>query len=106
MRVLYIDCGMGAAGDMLTAALLELLPEQNEFIEELNALGIPGVKYIKENSSATSSDIWYVITEAKENRFTNKRFIDRMYDIMDVIPDQETKDVLNSLYMKEVLGVD
>ena len=50
MRVLYIDCGMGAAGDMLTAALLELLPEQNEFIEELNALGIPGVKYIKENS--------------------------------------------------------
>ena len=25
MRTLYIDCGMGAAGDMLTAAMLELL---------------------------------------------------------------------------------
>ena len=35
---------MGAAGDMLTAALLELLPSQDEFIDRINALNIPGVR--------------------------------------------------------------
>ncbi len=50
MRTLYIDCGMGAAGDMLSAALLELLADKEKFIDELNALGIPGVVYRAEPS--------------------------------------------------------
>ena len=45
MRAIYLDLGMGAAGDMLTAALLELLApqERSAFVGELNHLGIPGV---------------------------------------------------------------
>ena len=50
MKTLYLDCGMGAAGDMLTAALLELLPEKDAFVEELNALGIPDVRFTAEKS--------------------------------------------------------
>ena len=45
MNTLYFDCSMGAAGDMLTAALLELLPEPEAFVERLNSLPIPGVRY-------------------------------------------------------------
>ncbi len=36
---------MGAAGDMLAAALLELLPDRAAFLEKLNAAGIPGVRF-------------------------------------------------------------
>lgn len=50
MRTLYIDCGMGAAGDMLTAALLELQEDPAAALRELNALGIPGVVYRAENT--------------------------------------------------------
>lgn len=45
MKLLYLDCGMGAAGDMLTAALVELFPEPECIVEELNQLGVPGVRY-------------------------------------------------------------
>lgn len=50
MRTLYLDCGMGAAGDMLTAALSELLPDQDAFFEKMNALGIQGVHFEKEKT--------------------------------------------------------
>ena len=52
MNVLYFDLGMGAAGDMLTASLYELLNEnqKKEFLETINNAGIPGVKVEAEKS--------------------------------------------------------
>jgi len=43
MKALYLECGMGAAGDMLMAALLELHDDPKGFLEKLNNIGIPGV---------------------------------------------------------------
>ena len=41
MRTLYLDCGMGAAGDMLMSALLELVPDKDKFVEKINNLAFP-----------------------------------------------------------------
>ena len=51
MKTLYLECGMGAAGDMLTAALLELMQDPDAVVAELNGLGIPGVEFSREAMS-------------------------------------------------------
>jgi len=45
MKILYLECAMGAAGDMLTAALYDLLDDTGKarFLCDMNALGLPGV---------------------------------------------------------------
>lgn len=43
MKTMYIECAMGAAGDMLMAALLDMIPDSDAFIEQMNSLGLPGV---------------------------------------------------------------
>ena len=52
MKTLYLDLAMGAAGDMLAAALYELLNDEDKkrFIDDINNAGIPGVKIIQEKS--------------------------------------------------------
>ena len=43
MKTLYIECNMGAAGDMLMGALSELIDDADGFVARMNSLGLPGV---------------------------------------------------------------
>ena len=43
MKTLYLECKMGAAGDMLMAALSELV-DQNEFLTRINGMGLEGLE--------------------------------------------------------------
>ena len=42
---LYIECAMGASGDMLMAALYELLPDKEAFKQKMQELDLPGVTF-------------------------------------------------------------
>ncbi|WP_051689163.1 nickel pincer cofactor biosynthesis protein LarC [Butyrivibrio sp. AE2032] len=50
MKTLYIECNMGAAGDMLLASLAELTGDVKACEEKLNSIGIPDVTYQFEES--------------------------------------------------------
>lgn len=45
-KTIYFDCTRGAAGDMICAALYELVADRPQILDKLNSLGLPGVEYI------------------------------------------------------------
>ncbi len=49
MKTLYLSCEMGAAGDMLMAALYELLTDKKSFLDTMNHL-LPGLEVVPESS--------------------------------------------------------
>ena len=52
---LFLECAMGASGDMLMSALYDLLPDKNVFREKMERLSLPGVTF--EYSTSTKCGI-------------------------------------------------
>jgi len=74
MKTLYFECNMGAAGDMLMAALLELHDNPQEFLEKLNGIGIPNVFVAAQPSlkcGITGTHITVKVNGVEENEHTH-----------------------------------
>ena len=74
MKTLHFDCSMGAAGDMLTAALLELFDDRQALLEQLNNLGIPRVRFQAEGSvkcGVTGTRMRVTVDGAEEDEHTH-----------------------------------
>lgn len=48
MCELFFQCDKGAAGDIIGAALMELVPDKDSMLNKLNHMAIPGVEYVLE----------------------------------------------------------
>ena len=70
MKTLYIECNMGAAGDMLMAALSDLIDQPEAFFEKMNGLGLPGVRYQRgsaEKCGITGTHMTVTVDGEEEN---------------------------------------
>ena len=107
MKTLYLECNMGAAGDMLMAALYELLPNGQSFIDKMNMLGIPGVELKAEKTSkcgiqGTHMEVSvYHMAESSENHSHSHNHLPDICSLIDSLdlPGNVKKDA------KEVYGL-
>ncbi|MCF0130800.1 MAG: nickel pincer cofactor biosynthesis protein LarC, partial [Pseudobutyrivibrio sp.] len=103
MKTLYIDASMGAAGDMLTAALLQLFRE-DEAIEALNKIDIPGVKYTFEKVSrcgVVANHVHVYIEGEEEDNVHNHKREHHHHTSLD-----EVHDIISSLLISDKVKAD
>ena len=67
---LYFECNMGAAGDMISGALVDLFDDKNSIVKELNSLNLPHtqIKCSEKTQSSISGIHIDVIIDGDEER--------------------------------------
>ncbi len=90
-RILYIECNMGVAGDMLMGALLDLTDNKDAFIKKMNSIGIPDVNISCKQDvkcGITGTHVSVTIDGAEEK----SEDANENYEHMDVTPERHHHD--------------
>lgn len=84
MKTLYLECSMGAAGDMLTAALMDLLPQERQtyVLDTLNHMGLDDVTVKKEREATCGimGTHMHVLIHGEEEHQHDDHACDHEYD--------------------------
>jgi len=97
MKTLFIECNMGAAGDMLTAALAELTGDIRDVNERLNAINIPKVTFdlkplVRAGITGTYSDVDIDGVHEHEHEHHHHHHHSSLGDIEDIIDSLNVSD--------------
>lgn len=104
MRALYIECDMGASGDMLSSALWEIVENKDAVKRKIDALNIPNTKinFDKKTSHGISGFCAHVCVNGEEEGDNNYHHHSTLKSISAVIDslntDQIIKDRIKSIY--------
>lgn len=87
MRVLYLDCNMGIAGDMLMSALWELSVNKEQLIEEINSIGLPYTKisFEKRTTCGVSGTHALVLVDGEEEHNAHSHHHRGLADVTEII---------------------
>ncbi len=99
MNILYLECNMGAAGDMLTAALWELVDNKKQALEDINKIGIPHTKISFEEKiscGVRGTHTSVIIDELQEGSVHAHDFHRRVDDIFTIINSLNLPDDIKS----------
>lgn len=73
MRTLFLECNMGASGDMLMAALWELVNDKELMLERINSIGFPhtSISFDKTVTCGISCTKAHVVINGEEEGYVN-----------------------------------
>ncbi len=87
MRTLYIECGAGASGDMITGSLADLLNNPGEVAGMIESAGIPGIRVevTKEEKSGISGTRVHIVIDGHEEGDEHHHIHRNLSDIASII---------------------
>ena len=105
---LYFECNMGASGDMLASALVDLFEDKAAVVSELNSLGLPDTEIsysVSEKCGISGAHLDIVIKgetetpEAHHHHHHSHRSLDDIYEIIDSLcADEKVKADAKEIY--------